>query len=67
MNCSFCGKPSKEGGTFIHAPDATICGECIAQCVEILFKDFTKVAEQNRQLKNVIHIIESEMIRKAVP
>lgn len=58
MNCSFCHKPEKEGGTFIHAPDANICQDCIQRCFEIVFDDFNKVTEQNRQLKKVIHIME---------
>lgn len=34
--CSFCGKGNREVETMILAPDATICGECVELCRDIV-------------------------------
>lgn len=35
--CSYCGKPNTEADHMITGPNGVaICGECVAQCVEIL-------------------------------
>ena len=36
MNCSFCGKDVPEVRLMVKGPNANICEECVATCVEVM-------------------------------
>lgn len=38
MNCSFCWKSELDVKVLVIGPNVTICDECVAECVIIIYK-----------------------------
>ncbi|WP_368102799.1 ATP-dependent Clp protease ATP-binding subunit ClpX [Bifidobacterium breve] len=45
--CTFCGKTERQVRKLVAGPNASICDECIALCVDIIFEERGKDAEVN--------------------
>ena len=45
--CTFCGKTEHQVRKLVAGPNASICDECIALCVDIISEERTKDAEVN--------------------
>ncbi|GBQ79571.1 hypothetical protein AA13595_0064 [Gluconacetobacter johannae DSM 13595] len=39
LRCSFCGKSQNEVKKLIAAPNAFICDECVAVCIDVITTD----------------------------
>lgn len=51
MDCSFCGKSSKEVAFLIAGPAVYICDECIGLCVDILQEEAARKADKRREFE----------------
>ena len=45
--CTFCGKTEHQVRKLVAGPNASICDECIALCVDIISEERVKDAEVN--------------------
>ena len=45
--CTFCGKTERQVRKLVAGPNASICDECIALCVDIISEERSKDAEVN--------------------
>ncbi len=45
--CTFCGKTERQVRKLVAGPNASICDECIALCVDIISEESSKDAEVN--------------------
>ena len=45
--CAFCGKTERQVRKLVAGPNASICDECIALCVDIISEERVKDAEVN--------------------
>lgn len=45
--CTFCGKTERQVRKLVAGPNASICDECIALCVDIISEEHSKDAEVN--------------------
>lgn len=46
MDCSFCGKCSKEVAFLIAGPAVYICDECVGLCVDIIEEEGQRKAKR---------------------
>ena len=52
--CTFCGKTEHQARKLVAGPNASICDECIALCVDIISEERVKDAEVNSTLVTAI-------------